>query len=97
MITVHKLTLDAYRSPETQWVKMPERSRVLSVQKHGNELVLWAIVDTELKTKKRGFRVSMTGAELVPYMTFGQITFVGTVQMHGPPDPFVVHVFESES
>lgn len=67
-------------------VSMPEHAYILSIQYQGQELCLWAIVDTKAPETIRTFEVYETGHEI----DINKVGWLATVQR----PPFVWHVFE---
>lgn len=83
MKTVWKYTL----TPEAT-LEMPVGAKILSVQAQQDEVVMWALVDTEAKLEKRGFLVYGTGNQ-IPYHN---VQYLGTAQLS--EGSLVFHVFE---
>lgn len=86
MITVYKYKID----PELYPIDMPKGAQVLSVKFQGDELFLWAKIDTKAKTEKRQFKVFGTGRQMPIDMGIDCI-FIGTAHTE---DGLVFHVFE---
>lgn len=70
-----------------QPVTMPKKSRLLSVGVQGEDIVLWAQVESTASQVKRDIVVVPTGDNAT---TVASYPFVGTVQLHG----LVFHVFD---
>lgn len=73
-------------------VEMPRGAVPLSVHAQGEQLCLWALVNTRLDTSPRRFRIIGTGHP-IDEAEIGRLTFIGTV-LQGP---FVWHVWEKRS
>lgn len=72
-------------------IAMPDASEILSVAAHGDEIFLWARVDTERPTVRRPFALICTGQTGVDDVyTWGR--FVGSVSLRG--GGAVYHVFD---
>jgi hypothetical protein len=100
MLTVHKFPL-AMR--DIVLLNMPEKCLITKVEAQGDEVMIWAIVNTEAPMAWRSFRIFETGAKLDPKLAdeswdpiiekapFGvTLDFIATVQL----PPYVYHVFE---
>jgi len=85
MKTIWKYQLDMAHKTT---IEMPVGATVLQVQNQGDQMTLWAIVDTESPMEERTFHVVGTGGPF-PYVT-GGLVYCGTVQARG----YVWHVFE---
>ena len=83
MKTIFKYQLDVV---DTQVVKMPANADVFSAQFQGEQLCVWALVDTELELEDREFRIFGTGT---PFEVSGMFRFLDTAQQ----GPFVRHIF----
>lgn len=86
---IYKYPLPVVDDPD---IAMPEGARMLTVQTHGGQPFIWALVDTDADMEPRGFRVLWTGhpfpdAERWPI-------YVGTFQLAG--GGLVFHVFARE-
>ena len=71
-------------------IEMPAGAEVLTVQKQGGALCLWAVVNPESPTETRHFRVLGTGHEHEESLV--ALDYIGTAQMMG--SGLVWHVFE---
>ena len=93
MITVYKYPLQV---ADEQDVVMPLDARILKADAQGDNLCLWALVDTEqLQTEKRHIVVAGTGRSLNRLYdpNIGRhYAFLGTAMMRG--GEFVWHIFE---
>ncbi len=83
MKTIFKYTLFV---TDEQEVGMPDGAHVLSAQMQGDQLCIWALVDSEARTVNRNVRIFGTGR---PVNIEGNWQFAGTVQ----EGPFVWHIF----
>jgi hypothetical protein len=77
---------------DAQDVQMPRCAKVLSVQKRGAGLCLWARVDPDMPKEIRSFAIIGTGH---PYGSIG-LEYLATVQ-DGDYGDVVWHVFERTS
>lgn len=83
---IYKYTLVAYSRTE---INTPVGSIILSCQAQRDQICIWVLSNMdELKTEKRSFITQGTGHK----MDFGQMVYIGTVQLNGGYD--VQHVFE---
>jgi len=71
---------------DEQVVGLPEDAHVLSAQMQGDQLFIWALVDTDAKLGQRAVRIFGTGN---PVNLDGNWQFAGTVQER----MFVWHIF----
>lgn len=71
-------------------IQMPECARILTVQVQRGDPVIWALVDRDVPTSPRRFRIVGTGH---PVDFMGD--YIGTFQM--PAGYLVFHVFEVTS
>lgn len=85
MLTIHKYPLDLI---DEQYVFMPTGADILSAQAQGDQLMLWAKVDTGLSHEARKIVIIGTGNPIETNL----VRYVGTVQM--PNRQLVWHVFE---
>lgn len=83
MKTIYKYELEIQ---DTQVITMPMNSKILSVQKQGLSVWLWAIVDTQFSNTYYTFNIVGTGNPM-PDEPIGD--YIGTIQVNG----FVWHVF----
>lgn len=83
MKAVWKFTLS-----DNATLDMPVGAKILSVQGQGDDICMWAFVDTEARVEKRQFVVYGTGHQI----PFHNINYIGTAQIHG--GRLVFHVFE---
>lgn len=72
---------------DSQSIRMPEKSEILTVQMQGNTPCLWALVDSELPSEGRVIEVYGTGH---PVNEVGERRYIATFQS----GMFVWHVFE---
>lgn len=73
------------------WIEMPWGAEVLTVQRQGEAVCLWAKVDPTADKKKRMFVVLPTGMEYEEFPS----RYIGTFQVHG--GALIFHVFEALS
>ncbi|EIL4347344.1 hypothetical protein LLL46_003594 [Salmonella enterica subsp. enterica serovar Saintpaul] len=73
---------------------MPAGATILSVGAQGDDICLWARVDTDAPAEPRRFLVAGTGMPLSE--SFNGARFIGTVQMTLAGVSLVMHVFEAE-
>lgn len=73
-----------------QKIRMPRDSTILTVQKQGQFLSLWALVETDKEPVDRLFIIAMSGKPLPDKIN----RYIGTFQI--PEQNFVGHVFEIE-
>ncbi len=73
-----------------QMVEMPLGAIILSAQFQGNNLCLWARVDTDKPPVNRIIHIYGTGHEMESHIH----RYIGTAQM--PHDILVFHVFEEQ-
>lgn len=78
MMTIHKFPLGLL---EGQVVEMNQGAQIKSVQMQGENLCLWALVDTERPKVKRRIYIYGTGHEIFPPHLYAP--FIGTVQVEG--------------
>lgn len=88
MKTVYKYPLEI---TDEQAVLLPSDYKVLTVQSQGDQLCLWAEVDTMTKLVRRAVRVIGTGNPLPD--DNGVYSYVGTAQMQRVGKTFVWHVY----
>lgn len=88
MKTIYKYTLDANNTV----LEMPMGAKVLSVASQGDDLCLWAKVDTEDPIEQRTFEVYGTGHPMPD--DDEHLQFLGTALMHG--GSLVWHVFQNK-
>lgn len=72
---------------DQQAISMPSYADIVSVQRQGDSLCLWAIVAPENPQQRRDIRIVGTGHP----MPDDRLVFIATVQ----DGPFVWHVFEA--
>lgn len=68
---------------------IPEGAKILSVANQHDSIVMYALVDPEKTTKRLNIRVCGTGHTLDDHIE--QMTFIGTVNLHG--GRLMFHVF----
>lgn len=90
MITVYKYKVPVPRFSAVL-IEMPRHAEALTVAAQGDEIMLWARVDTEEPTEPRRFCVAGTGHRLTPDGMSGR--YVGTA--HLVALGLVFHVFEA--
>jgi hypothetical protein len=75
---------------DSQELFLPKDGLILSVQIQRNQIMLWALVDSNVKDhERRIIRIYGTGQEHIPA---SELRFIATVQMNN--GQFVWHVFE---
>ena len=85
MLSIYKYPLSSERCTHS----IPHGARVLSVQTQGEQLCLWALVDTDKVHETRTFRVIGTGWDVAGRFLDN---FIGTAQQ----GPYVWHIFEEK-
>ena len=70
-----------------QIIAMPRNAEILTVQAQGNNIALWAVVDTEEQKENRHFEIVGTGGYIDETI---QRVYLGTIQFSG----LVYHIFE---
>ena len=89
MNTVYKYRL---KKQETQHVELPLGARILTAQSLGDNIWIWALVDTDSKKReKREIVILKTGQE-VSLENPDRLLHIGTVQFDS--GALVYHVFE---
>lgn len=84
MITVYKYIID----PNSPSIMINDKAEILSITFQGNELCLWAKVDTNNKLVSRNFNIYGTGHEIRnESLAFIGTAFLGSMSL-------VFHVFE---
>ena len=73
MIYKYELTLQTH-----QVIDMPYAAEILTMQMQGDQIMLWANVDTEKETTPRTIVIAGTGE---PILTEGLHTHIATIQM----------------
>lgn len=96
MQTIYKYPIEV---TDIQFVSMPTQSKPIAVDTQGDQLCIWAAVDTEFTEAKREIRIVGTGNPInfpcfgrydhVTYEGEPPFYFLGTVKQ----GPFVWHVF----
>lgn len=86
MRTIWKFTLQI---TDMQKVRMPAGAKILSVQKQGFHVCLWAMVNTEQPLETRHIEILGTGNPISEGVGVSR-TFIDTVQ----DGPLVWHIFE---
>ena len=76
------------RPSGVQKVDMPKDSTILSVQRQGGFISLWALIETDKEAESRFFIIAQTGKELPENLE----RYIGTFQIS--EQGFVGHVFE---
>lgn len=84
MDTIYKYPLQI---TDVQRVLMPSGAKILCAQVQGDQVCLWAEVDTEKETEPRIIMIVGTGD---PWRS-DYYTYIGTVQLQG----YVWHVYEA--
>jgi hypothetical protein len=87
--TIYKYRLEI---TDAQRVKMPEDAEILTAQFQGEDLCLWAVVDTDRPIRERVIEIFGTGNPMWVDMGVHR-KFIATAQR--PNMPPVWHVFES--
>jgi hypothetical protein len=77
------------KDERAQTIRMPEGAEILSVQCQGEQLCIWAMVDTESPSEHRRFVLLCTG-EPCEELEHGR--YVGTVQLR--QGVVVLHLFD---
>jgi len=91
MNTIWKWNLQFHSDLSTTCVlDMPQYAQVLTLQRQGLDLCLWAHVDTTAPLCKRKFTIYGTGTPMLEDPGW----YVGTFQLH--EGLLVYHVFEQE-
>lgn len=85
MKTIHKFPLQVADSQE---MKMPKDSTILTVQVQNGTPCLWALVDTDKEAEERFIRIIGTGHPVPENV----LRYIGTFQVL--EGTFVGHVFE---
>lgn len=85
------MTIWKYEINITEYVSidMPYGAQILTVQKQGDKICLWAVVSPQAKTQLRNFMWAGTGQPLPD--TFNE-KYIGTVQFDD--GKWVFHLFE---
>lgn len=86
MKTIHKYNVSPWQHEQS--VLMPKGAKIISVQEQYNNVVLWALVETENLHESRTIIVNTTGSEFHPESN----KFIGTVQLND--GSFVSHIYE---
>jgi len=76
---------------DTQFVELPLGAEILTAQMQGNQLCLWAIVNTLPEAVKKNRRIEIIGTGNP--MPIGDLKYISTFQMLG--GGLVFHVFEN--
>jgi len=76
---------------DTQFVELPLGAEILTTQMQGNQLCLWAIVNTLPEAVKKNRRIEIIGTGNP--MPIGDLKYISTFQMLG--GGLVFHVFEN--
>lgn len=69
---------------------LPENAKILTLQMQSFTLCIWILVDSNVLTEKRKFRIYGTGHRINE--TDKQLSYIGTFQLHG--GTFIYHLFE---
>ena len=88
MWTVYKYKLEA---TDLQIVQLPAGAQLLTVQKNGGEMCLWALVDTDQPLLGRKIRIVGTGNKIAE----APGVYLATVQMENEWGTLVWHVFDA--
>lgn len=91
MKTVYKYIIPPAAFGDGLYMDFPKQAQLLSVGQQGEDIVLWALVDTEEPPEGRFIRVIGTGHPIKPKFLQTSRNFIGTVQ-HS--DGIVLHAFE---
>ena len=89
MRTIYKYKLDVV---ERQTIDMPETAKILKVAVQGDDICLWAQVNTNYLKGKRSFAVVGTGSEISDSIRSHK--YIDSVQMMKGVFEFVWHVYE---
>ena len=76
---------------DTQFVELPLGAKILTAQMQGNQLCLWAIVNTLPEAVKKNRRIEIIGTGNP--MPTGELEYISTFQVHG--GSLIFHVFEN--
>lgn len=77
---------------DTQVLTLPRDARILTVRAQGEDICLWALVDTKVvRTTTRLFRLVGTGHEIA-LLAVHELVHLGTVMLR--EGALVFHVFE---
>lgn len=87
MRTIYKYNLAV--TDGIQKIQMPQNAEIISAQAQGNQIAVWAVVETIHSNEEREFVVYGTGDDLD---VVGKIKHLGTVQFSS--GALVFHVFE---
>jgi hypothetical protein len=87
MNTIHKYVLSSGRMK----IALPIGAKVLTVQRQGEDLCLWAVVDSSQQREMRVFEVFGTGHQMPDGLS--KFQYISTVQEMG--GALVWHVFET--
>lgn len=75
---------------DIQTIRMPERAKVLTAQNQFQKIRLWALVNPDLPTEQRNFRIIGTGHDILE--SNETLKYISTFQLeNGSP---VWHIFE---
>ncbi len=91
MMTIHKYAVPAPRFNECV-IEMTRHAKAIHVAAQGEEIMLWAEVDTEEPMVPRRFCVFGTGHRLTPAARNGR--YIGTAHLSGLG--LVFHVYEAK-
>ena len=87
MKTIYKYTLSELH--QYQIVLMPKGAEILCAKEQGNNIFIWAIVDTSNENEARNFRIYGTGNEV----SNEHIRYIGTAKING--GNLIFHIFEA--
>lgn len=76
---------------DTQFVELPLGAKILTAQMQGNQLCLWAVVNTLPEAVKKNRRIEIIGTGNP--MPTGDLEYISTFQMMG--GGLIFHVFEN--
>ena len=76
---------------DTQFVELPLGAKILTAQMQGNQLCLWAIVNTLPGAVKKNRRIEIIGTGNP--MPTGELEYISTFQVYG--GGLIFHVFEN--
>lgn len=73
-----------------QTIRMPKRAKVLTAQNQFQKIRLWVLVNPELPTEQRNFRIIGTGQDILELNK--TLKYISTVQLDN--GSLVWHIFE---
>ena len=92
MKTIYKYTLDpTKRNP--QKIQMHQQAKILCAKEQGDDICLWAEVESNYIKEDRLIEVFMTGQEIPVGMGVDRV-YINTVTIGNLARPYVFHVYE---